>query len=70
MNRKLIEKLKTWVRSINMKIAAKMIEINNLPIMTLKYMARKLSEFLFVNFSMRYNETNVSRKKNNKIIHT
>jgi hypothetical protein len=53
-----------------MKIAAKMIEINNLPIMTLKYMARKLSEFLFVNFSMRYNENNVSRKKNNKIIHT
>ena len=70
MNRKLIEKLKTWVRSINMNIAAKMIEINNLPIITLKYMARKLSEFLFVNFSMRYNETNVSRKKNNKIIHT
>lgn len=70
MNRKLMEKLKTCVRSINMKIAAKMIEINNLPIMTLKYMARKLSEFFLVNFSMIYNETSVSKKKNNKTIHT
>jgi hypothetical protein len=57
-------------RSVRINIAAKRIEINNLPIMALKYTAKKLSGFFLVNFSMICNELKVSRKKKINITHT
>lgn len=45
-----------------------MMEINNLPIIALKYTARKLSAFFLVIFSMTYKDASVSRKKKTTMI--
>jgi hypothetical protein len=51
-------------------MAAKMIEINSLPIIALKYTAKKFLGFFLVIRAIISMESSVSKKKKTRMIHT